>query len=64
MNSVASIVSPIGMTIIAGPGSTIMATPAARIVKPITIMISRLAWLIFLMMRCFKLYHQFRCSRE
>ena len=43
MNSVASIASPIGMTTTAGPGSTIMATPTARIVNPITTMTRRLA---------------------
>ena len=42
-NSVASIASPIGMTTTAGPGSTIMAIPTARTVKPVTTTTRRLA---------------------
>ena len=42
-NSVASIARPIGITTTAGPGNTIMAIPTARIEKPITITITRLA---------------------
>lgn len=56
MNSVASIASPIGITTNAGPGSTIMAMPAVRIVKPITTTTSRLACPNVLNTRCLKLH--------
>jgi hypothetical protein len=53
MNSVASIVSPSGITITAGPGSMIIARPAARTLKPITATIKRLACPIVLRIKCF-----------
>jgi len=54
MNSEASIASPTGITTTAGPGNTIMATPATRIVKPTTNMTKRLACPNVLNTKCLK----------
>lgn len=43
-NSIDRIPNPTGMTMKAGPGSTIRAKPASRTVKPMITMAIRLAW--------------------
>jgi hypothetical protein len=44
--SVARIPKPSGMTMVAGPGRTIIATPIDNTVKPSTPMISLLSWVL------------------
>jgi hypothetical protein len=48
INSVPSIARPRGITMMAGPGKTIMAIPISRTVKPITIITSLFACLMLL----------------
>lgn len=54
--SVASMANPTGITITAGPGNTIMATPMASTVKPVRVAIMRLAWENDLTANSFKVY--------
>lgn len=56
MNPVANSASPTGMTTTAGPGYTIMASPAASIVKPITTTTNRLACPKVLSAKCLTIF--------